>query len=80
MMLDIPGAEEHEDKLKRFVVCLDAFHSIVSGTFGQDLDPNWESHLAEFRSVYLELSLPITPKVRSHTYDFLPFALDNCYW
>ena len=39
-MLEVPGAKEHEEKLQRFQACLDAFHAIVSGTFGRDLDPH----------------------------------------
>ena len=63
-MFHIPGVEDHKEKLKLYEGAFVAFHKIVSGTFGCTLDAEWETHLSDFRRRYVELELPVTPKVK----------------
>lgn len=49
----------------KFVETLDRFHLVVKACFGQTLDPNFEKHINDFKTSFLELEVSVTPKIHA---------------
>ncbi|KAJ6646662.1 Helicase required for RNAi-mediated heterochromatin assembly 1, partial [Pseudolycoriella hygida] len=57
----------------KFVKALEDFHSVVKSCFGQNLDPNFEKNLNDFKRSFLDLNVSVTPKIHAvfyHVGDF----------
>lgn len=46
-----------------FTQTIKAFNKVVEACFGLKLDPAYKAAIAEFRRLYLELDISVTPKV-----------------
>ena len=46
-----------------FIQTFRAFSKVVSSCFGVSLQEDYEVHILEFRRLYLELGISVTPKV-----------------
>ena len=46
-----------------FIAAIRAFKKVVTSSFGMDLDSNYITFIAEFRKLYIELEISVTPKV-----------------
>ena len=51
--------------LSKYVKCFRAFKSVVSSCFSLKIDPDYITHCEEFKKSYLEIGIPITPKVHA---------------
>ena len=60
--------------LLSYVTCLRSLDKVVKTCFGQDLDPNFEAIIQEFRINYLDLDIPITPKIHGIFYHVPEFC------
>ena len=47
-----------------FIAAIRAFRKVVDSCFGMVLDPNYLTLIAQFRKLYIELEISITPKVQ----------------
>ena len=60
-------------ELKKYARALNAFNKVRVAAFGEHLGSSLEADVAQFRSCYMELLIPITPKVHiiiDHLVDF----------
>ena len=51
------------DKGLPYVNVLRAFSSVLETCFGNELIPGYETHIAQFKEVYLSSGMTVTPKV-----------------
>ena len=50
-------------RLLKFVAALEKFEIVRTSCFGQVLDPNFKTHIANFKKAYEKLGVPMTNKV-----------------
>ena len=59
--------DAHDDMLPRehygYLLVFKAFDEVVTSCFGYQLDPNYLTYITEFKRAWINMKLPITPKV-----------------
>lgn len=55
--------EELPQDLRKFAEALMAFDEVRKACFSMDLHPNYKEYIDNFKSTYLKLGIPLTPKV-----------------
>ena len=61
----------------RFVAAFHSFKKVVDACFSYNLDGNFLDFIIEFKSNYLELDIPVTPKVHAIFFHVPAFCLKN---
>lgn len=58
----------------KFVKALDDFHLVVKSCFGQNLKPNFEKHIIDFKNSFLGLGVSVRPKIHAVFYHVAEFC------
>jgi hypothetical protein len=56
-----------------FITCFEAFHNVISASFGKQMNPNLDEQINSFRESYLRLDISVTTKVHiifNHLYSY----------
>jgi hypothetical protein len=61
----------------KFVRTFDNFRLVVKACFSTDLDPQYATHINNFKNSYLDLDVPVTPKVHSVFFHVEEFCSKN---
>lgn len=61
----------------KYVKTLDNFQSVVKSCFGGSLNPDFSTHILNFKKSYLELEIAVTPKVHSVFYHVNDFCYEH---
>ena len=64
-------------QIQRFVHLLRIFYKIVESCFGMDLDPDYKVYIKNFKQVYSDLHIKVTPKVHILTEHIPDFCEKN---
>ena len=66
--------QENVYSVQKYVHILRCLYKVVTSCFGMELDKEYEIHIQEFKDVYVNLGISITPKVHilvHHVSDFI---------
>ena len=61
----------------KYVKAFSDFFAVVKACFSMNLDPCYKSKISEFRKSFLDLGIPITPKIHEVLFHVLDFCDEN---
>ena len=58
----------------KYIQCFDSFKTVIHSCYGYSLDENFKDHINEFKVAYMDISIPVTPKVHAIWYHIPEFC------
>lgn len=59
---------------KKFVKAFKELDLVVKSCFGDTLEPDYEENILNFKKAYLDLEIPVTPKIHAIFYHVIDFC------
>ena len=71
--LQLLSEKENFVQAHGFIQTITLFKDVVTSCFGQNLDPDYESKIAQFQQSYIKLPISVTPKAHAVFFHVLQF-------